>query len=50
MPQILLTGAAGYIAAHTWLALQAAGFDVVGVDDFSNTSPEVLRQIGRAHV
>ena len=45
MPQILLTGAAGYIASHTWLALQAAGFDVVGVDDFSNSSPEVLRRI-----
>ena len=45
MPQILLTGAAGYIASHTWLALQSAGFDVVGVDDFSNSSPEVLRRI-----
>ncbi|AKJ27933.1 UDP-glucose 4-epimerase GalE [Caldimonas brevitalea] len=42
MPTILLTGATGYIASHTWLALQEAGFDVVGVDDFSNSSPEVL--------
>lgn len=45
MPQILLTGATGYIASHTWLALQAAGFDVVGVDDFSNSSPEVLNRL-----
>ncbi len=45
MPTILLTGAAGYIASHTWLALQAAGFDVVGVDDFSNSSPHVLDRL-----
>nr|WP_295130850.1 UDP-glucose 4-epimerase GalE [uncultured Roseateles sp.] len=44
---ILLTGAAGYIASHTWLALQAAGFDVVGVDNFSNSSPEVLKRLAR---
>ena len=44
---ILLTGAAGYIASHTWLALWAAGFDVIGVDDFSNSSPEVLNRLQR---
>jgi UDP-glucose 4-epimerase len=42
---ILLTGATGYIASHTWLALAAAGHAVVGVDDFSNSSPEVLKRI-----
>ena len=47
MPTILLTGATGYIASHTWLALQAAGFAVVGVDDFSNSSPEVLDRLQR---
>ncbi len=46
-PTILLTGAAGYIASHTWLALHAAGFDVVGVDNFSNSSPEVLNRLRR---
>ncbi len=45
MPTVLLTGATGYIASHTWLALQAAGFQVVGVDDFSNSSPEVLNRL-----
>ena len=44
-PTVLLTGAAGYIASHTWLALLAAGYDVVGVDDFSNSSPEVLKRL-----
>ncbi|MDH4393420.1 MAG: UDP-glucose 4-epimerase GalE [Aquabacterium sp.] len=47
MPTILLTGATGYIASHTWLALQSAGFAVVGVDDFSNSSPEVLNRLQR---
>ena len=45
MPTVLLTGAAGYIASHTWLALLAAGYHVVGVDNFSNSSPEVLNRL-----
>jgi len=45
MPTILLSGATGYIASHTWLALWQAGFDVVGVDNFSNSSPEVLNRL-----
>jgi UDP-glucose 4-epimerase len=44
-PTILLTGATGYIASHTWLALRAAGFNVLGVDNFSNSSPEVLNRL-----
>ena len=46
-PTVLLTGATGYIASHTWLALLAAGYRVVGVDDFSNSSPEVLNRLHR---
>ena len=42
---ILLTGATGYIASHTWLALEAAGLQVAGLDDFSNSSREVLRRL-----
>ena len=45
MTTILLTGATGYIASHTWLALWEAGFDVVGADDFSNSSPVVLDRL-----
>ena len=43
--RILLTGATGFIGSHTWLGLLAAGFRVVGVDDFSNSSPEVLNRL-----
>jgi len=42
---ILLTGATGYIGSHTWLALLAAGHRVLGVDDFSNSSPRVLERL-----
>ena len=44
-PTVLLTGATGYLGSHTWLALQAAGFAVVGVDDFSNSSAVVLERL-----
>jgi UDP-glucose 4-epimerase len=44
---VLLTGAAGYIGSHTWVALEQAGFAVVGVDDFSNSSPRVLERLAR---
>jgi UDP-glucose 4-epimerase len=46
-PTVLLTGATGYIASHTWLALHAAGFGVIGVDNFSNSSPQVLNRLER---
>jgi UDP-glucose 4-epimerase len=45
MPTILLTGATGYIGSHTWLALCAAGYRVVGVDNFSNSAPQVLDRL-----
>jgi UDP-glucose 4-epimerase len=50
---VLLTGATGYIASHTWLALQDAGYRVVGVDDFRNSSPLVLdrlAELGRSEI
>ena len=46
-PTVLLTGAAGYIGSHAWLALAEAGFAVVGVDDFSNSSPQVLERLAQ---
>jgi len=45
-PCILLTGATGYIGSHTWLALHAAGYRVVGLDNFANSSPMVLERLG----
>ncbi|MEO8298924.1 MAG: UDP-glucose 4-epimerase GalE [Burkholderiales bacterium] len=45
MATILLTGATGYIGSHTWLALQAAGYQVVGLDNHANSSPRVLERL-----
>lgn len=45
MATILLTGATGYIASHTWLALDAAGYQVLGVDNHANSSPKVLDRL-----
>jgi UDP-glucose 4-epimerase len=42
---VLLTGATGYIGSHTWLALLADGYRVVGIDNFSNSSPAVLPRL-----
>jgi UDP-glucose 4-epimerase len=47
MPKVLLTGATGYIGSHTWIALEEAGFEVVGIDDFSNSSPRVLERLAK---
>jgi UDP-glucose 4-epimerase len=47
MATILLTGATGYIGSHTWIALLAAGHRVIGLDNFSNSSPRVVERIRR---
>ncbi|WP_068475566.1 UDP-glucose 4-epimerase GalE [Saccharicrinis aurantiacus] len=43
--QILVTGGTGYIGSHTVVELQNSGFDVVVVDDLSNSKIEVLDNI-----
>lgn len=43
--QILVTGGAGYIGSHTVLELITAGFDVVVVDNLSNSSEQSLQRV-----
>ena len=45
MTKVLVTGGAGYIGSHTVVELLASGFEVVIVDNFSNSSPEVLKRL-----
>ncbi len=45
--KILLTGGAGYIGSHTYLALMGSGHVPVIFDDFSNSSPKVLERLER---
>lgn len=42
---ILVTGGAGYIGSHTCLELLNAGFDVVVLDNFSNSKMESLKRV-----
>ena len=42
---ILVAGGAGYIGSHTVVELDKAGYEVVILDNFSNSSPEVLKRL-----
>ena len=42
---ILVTGGAGYIGSHTVVELQDAGYDVVVVDNLSNSSRKSLERV-----
>jgi len=43
--KILVTGGLGFIGSHTVVELQNQGFEVVIIDDLSNSSEEVLKGI-----
>ena len=43
--KILVTGGAGYIGSHTVLCLLEAGYDIVVIDNFSNSSPHSLDRV-----
>ena len=42
---ILVTGGAGYIGSHTCIALADAGYDVLIVDDLSNSAESVVQTL-----
>lgn len=45
--KILVTGGCGYIGSHTVVELQQSGFEVLVIDNLSNASDKVPRQIGK---
>lgn len=45
--RVLVTGGAGYIGSHTTVELINAGFEVIIVDNFSNSDPSSLEGIYR---
>ena len=45
MAKILVTGGSGYIGSHTTLELLNKGYEVVVVDNLSNSSKESLRRV-----
>lgn len=44
---VLVTGGAGYIGSHTVVELQQAGYDVIIVDNFSNSEKSVIEAIAQ---
>ena len=45
MKKILVTGGAGYIGSHTCVELLNAGYELVVIDNFSNSKPEALENV-----
>ncbi len=45
MNSILVTGGAGYIGSHTVLTLLESGYDVIVIDNYSNSSVQSLTRI-----
>jgi UDP-glucose 4-epimerase len=43
--KVLVTGGLGYIGSHTCVALAEAGYQVLIVDNLSNTKPSVLQRL-----
>ena len=43
--KILVTGGAGYIGSHTCVELLQAGYEVIAIDNLSNSSEESLRRV-----
>ena len=42
---ILVTGCTGYIGSHTCVELLNAGYNIIGIDNFSNSKIYVLDKI-----
>lgn len=45
MKKIFVTGCTGYIGSHTCVELLQSGYEVIGLDNFSNSKPDVLDKI-----
>ncbi|MCI1983616.1 MAG: UDP-glucose 4-epimerase GalE [Bifidobacteriaceae bacterium] len=45
MTTILVTGGAGYIGTHTDIELLNRGYDVITIDNYTNSSPEALNRV-----
>lgn len=42
---ILVTGGAGYIGSHTCIELLKAGYEIIVLDNYSNSKPESLQRV-----
>lgn len=44
---VLVTGGAGYIGSHTCVELLNEGYDIIVIDNFSNSKPEALKRVAK---
>ena len=44
---VIVTGGSGYIGSHTLVELLQSGFDVISLDNYSNSSPEIYKQVAK---
>jgi UDP-glucose 4-epimerase len=45
MTKLLITGGAGFIGSHTCVVLLEAGYELVVIDNYTNSSPEAMRRV-----
>ncbi len=45
MQRVFVTGCTGYIGSHTCVELLNAGYEIIGLDNFSNSKKDVLEKI-----
>ncbi|MBR1779124.1 MAG: SDR family NAD(P)-dependent oxidoreductase, partial [Clostridia bacterium] len=45
VPKVLVTGATGFIGSHTCVELLEKNYDIIGIDNFANSSPVVIDRI-----
>ena len=45
MKNIFVTGCTGYIGSHTCVELLDGNYNVIGLDNFSNSKPDILDKI-----
>lgn len=43
--KVLVTGGSGFIGSHTVVELQQAGYEVVAIDNFENSTPTVIENV-----
>lgn len=42
---VLVTGGTGYIGSHIWVELLNYGYEIIVVDNLTNSKPEVINRI-----
>ena len=45
--EVLVTGGAGYIGSHTCVELLNSGYEVIVVDNFSNSKIRIIKESSR---